>query len=145
MLFSEVYGAYYNAISSLIACAVEGALTRETMESIVREKGFEESILTIPEALENQSWPLIRGDYTTPLEHKPTMPLTTLQKRWLKSLLADPRIRLSMNITKQTQAGRDDPADLGLSFLSFLSRGYMKKPSGTGSVPSHGRFSTYSK
>lgn len=94
MLFSEVYGAYYNAISKLIACAVEGTLTKEAMENIVREKGFEESILTIPEALENQSWPLIKSDYTTPLEHSPTMPLTTLQKRWLKSLLSDPRIQL---------------------------------------------------
>lgn len=30
----------------------------------------------------------------TPVKHKPTMPLTTLQKRWLKTLLLDKRIRL---------------------------------------------------
>jgi hypothetical protein len=64
------------------------------MLQIVREQGFEESILTIPDALENNTWPLLKGDYTTPLEHKPSMPLTTLQKRWLKALLADPRIKL---------------------------------------------------
>lgn len=94
MLFSEVYGTYYNVLAQLLSKAVEGDLTQEAMFNIVREKGFEESVLTIPEALESQTWPLITKDYTTPLEHKPTMPLTTLQKRWLKALLSDPRIDL---------------------------------------------------
>jgi hypothetical protein len=94
MLFSEVYGTYYNVLAKLLEKAVEGTLTRESMNEIIREKGFEESILTIPEALENQTWPLIKDDFTSPLEHTPTMPLTTLQKRWLKALLNDPRIQL---------------------------------------------------
>lgn len=93
-LFSEVYGIYYNVLAKLLEKAVEGSLTQESMNEIIREYGFEESILTIPEALENQTWPLIKGDYSTPLKHKPTMPPTTLQKRWLKALLNDPRIRL---------------------------------------------------
>ena len=94
MLFSEVYGTYYNVLAKLLEQAVNGTLTRESMDAIIREKGFEESILTIPEALESQTWPLIKEDLTTPLEHKPTMPLTTLQKQWLKALLSDPRIKL---------------------------------------------------
>lgn len=94
MLFSEVYGTYYHVLAKVLEKAVEGQLTREGMEAVIREYGFEESILTIPEALENQTWPLIQKDFTTPLAHTPTMPLTTLQKRWLKALLSDPRIRL---------------------------------------------------
>lgn len=94
MLFSEVYGAYYNVLAALLEKAVSGSLTREEMYRIIQEKGFEESSLTIPESLETGTWPLIREDFTTPLAHSPTMPLTILQKRWLKSLLADPRIRL---------------------------------------------------
>lgn len=31
---------------------------------------------------------------TTSLEHKPTMPLTTLQKQWLRQISLDPRIKL---------------------------------------------------
>ena len=31
---------------------------------------------------------------TTKLEHKPTIPLTTLQKRWLKAISLDPRVKL---------------------------------------------------
>lgn len=94
MLFSEVYGTYYNVLAKLLDRAVDGTLTKESMDAIIREQGFEESILTIPEALERQTWPLIKDDLSTPLEYTPTMPLTTLQKRWLKALLNDPRIKL---------------------------------------------------
>lgn len=94
MIFSEVYGNYYHVLTELLGWAVQGELTREVMDSIIREKGFQESVLTIPQQLERESWPLIKKDMTTPLCHLPTMPLTTLQKRWLKTLLSDPRIRL---------------------------------------------------
>lgn len=94
MLFSEVYGTYYQVVGELLSKAANGELTQQMMLDIVREKGFEESVLTIPDALKNQSWPLITKDFTTPLSHAPSMPLTTLQKRWLKTLLNDPRIRL---------------------------------------------------
>lgn len=41
-----------------------------------------------------ESWLLLTKDFKTPLQHKPTMPLTLLQKRWLKALLLDERVRL---------------------------------------------------
>lgn len=94
MLFSEVYGTYFDVLSEILEKAADGELTRDTMYAIIQEKGFEESILTIPQNLNNQTWPLLSADFTTPLEHKPTQPITTLQKRWMKALLNDPRIRL---------------------------------------------------
>ena len=94
MLFSEVYGTYYNVLAQILNHSVEGDLTQENMLQIVREQGFEESILMIPQAMESGTWPLIKEDYTTPLEFKPIMPLTTLQKRWMKALYSDPRIKL---------------------------------------------------
>ncbi len=94
MLFSEVYGSYYNVIAAILAEAVSGELSDRRMNGIIREKAFGESVLTIPSALRDGSWPLITAKNTTPLEHVPTMPLTTLQKRWMKALLQDPRIRL---------------------------------------------------
>lgn len=94
MLFSEIYGTYYNILARLLEQAAAGTLSREAMYATIRKYGFEESGLAIPEALESQTWPLLRRDFSTPLEHAPTMPLTDLQKRWLKTLLSDPRIRL---------------------------------------------------
>lgn len=94
MLFSEVYGTYYRILGKLLTQAVEGSLTRQSLEDTVREYGFEETALTLPEALKNGTWPLLKADLTTPVKHPPATPLTTLQKQWLKTLLQDPRIRL---------------------------------------------------
>ena len=94
MVFSEVYGVYFSVLAELIAQAQTGTLTRDQLERIVREKGFGESILTIPDKLRDESWPLLTRELTTPIAHAPTRPLTTLEKRWMKTLLSDPRIRL---------------------------------------------------
>lgn len=94
VLFSEVYGSYYNVIAAILAEAVSGGLTDRRIDGIIREKAFGESVLTIPAALREGRWPLLTAENTTPLERVPTMPLTVLQKRWLKALLRDPRIRL---------------------------------------------------
>lgn len=50
--------------------------------------------MNIPTALKSGEWKLITPEYKTPIKHKPIMPLTTLEKRWLKALLDDPRIKL---------------------------------------------------
>ena len=94
MIFSEVYGTYYAVLSRILAQAVQGGLTMAELEGIVRERGFGESILTIPEKLLGGSWPLLTAGLKTPLNGCPTRPLTLLEKRWLKALLSDPRIRL---------------------------------------------------
>jgi len=94
MLFSEVYGSYYRAVASVLDRAVSGDLSGKDLPEIVRNTAFGESVLTIPSALTDGSWQLLSDNMTTPLRHSPSMPLTTLEKRWLKSLLADPRIRL---------------------------------------------------
>ena len=94
MLFSEVYGTYYNVIAAVLGEAVAGTLTQERLYEIVQEKAFGESTLAIPTNLRDGTWKLLTDDLRTPLRHAPTMPLTTLQKRWMKALLQDPRIRL---------------------------------------------------
>ena len=94
MPFHEIYGKYFDAVAEILRHAAEGSLTPALLTSIVREKAFAESLMTIPDNLRNGTWPLLTGDLHTPLRHAPTMPLTTLQKRWLKALLDDPRIRL---------------------------------------------------
>ncbi len=94
MLFSEIYSSYYNAVSKILAMAAEGTLTGKALSEAVKEKAFDESSLVIPAALKEERWRLLTKEYKTPLYEPPTMPLTTLQKQWLKALLLDPRIRL---------------------------------------------------
>ena len=94
MIFSEIYGSYFKAVSAILAKAVEGTLTERELTRTVLENAFGESLITIPAKLTDGSWPLLTEDFGTPLRHAPHAPLTTLEKQWLKALLLDPRVRL---------------------------------------------------
>ena len=94
MIFSELYSAYYNAVASILSAAIDGKCTEKDLQRIVAERAFGESVLTILPALKSGKWQLIRPDMTTPLKHKPSMPLTDIQKRWLKAISLDPRVKL---------------------------------------------------
>ena len=47
-----------------------------------------------PEGMKGEKWRLLYKDLSTPLEYEPEMPLTLMEKRWMKAMLLDPRIRL---------------------------------------------------
>lgn len=94
MIFSELYNVYYNAVAKILSEAVDGTLDEKKLGEIVDRFAFGESFLTVIPALKNRSWQLLNKDYSTPLVNKPTMPLTDLQKRWLKAISLDRRIKL---------------------------------------------------
>lgn len=94
MIFSEIYGTYFKAVSAILSKAVDGVLTERELTRTVLANAFGESLITIPAKLTDGSWPLLTDDFGTPLRHKPHTPLTLLEKQWLKALLLDPRVRL---------------------------------------------------
>ena len=94
MIFSELYSAYYNTVASVLKTAVKRPLKKNELRDIVEKNAFGESILNIEPALTEERWQLIHSDGTTPLVHSPSMPMTMLEKRWLKAVYSDPRIRL---------------------------------------------------
>ena len=94
MIFSELYGAYYNAVAEIIREALKRPLSPGDLYPIVENGAFGESVLNIAPAIVNQRWQILLPDGTTPLKHPPTMPLTHLQKRWLKAVSLDPRVKL---------------------------------------------------
>ena len=94
MIFSEIYGAYYHTVSAILSEAITQALSEDQLRNIVTEYAFNESIVSIPAALKEGRWQLLNADGTTPIKHKPSMPLSHLQKQWLKAVSCDPRIRL---------------------------------------------------
>lgn len=94
MLFSEVYGTYFNVVAAVLREALAGTLDQKRLRALVQAIGFEETGMNIDDALREGRWPFLAGDLHTTLEHVPTMPLTTLQKRWLKTVLQDERVRL---------------------------------------------------
>ena len=94
MIFSELYSAYYNTVARILSEAVAHPLNRSALREIIEKNAFGESVLNIMPAIEEERWQLLRSDGTTPIKHPPTMPLTLLEKRWLKAIAADPRIKL---------------------------------------------------
>ena len=93
-IFSEVYGTYYNIVADILGKAASDGLTLEQLKRIVYKEGYEESGLELLPALTDERWTLLNKELKTPLRHKPSMPLTLLQKRWLKAVLLDERVRL---------------------------------------------------
>ncbi len=94
MLFSELYGSYYNTVAEILKYAVRGDLSEKKIKEIIADKAFAESGMTISKALKSGKWQLVTSDLRTPLKNEPRMPLTGLQKRWLKAISLDDRIKL---------------------------------------------------
>ena len=94
MLFHEIYGSYYQTVSVILREAVQGTLTTKRLNELVQTHAFEESYLSIPDGLTGERWRLLHHDLTPELDKAPDRPLTLLEKRWLRSLLLNPRIRL---------------------------------------------------
>lgn len=93
-MFSELYSSYYNAVAAIVKAACDHPLQKGELREIINENAFGESLLNMEPALTEERWQLLTKDGSTPIRHAPTMPLTTLQKRWLKAISLDPRIRL---------------------------------------------------
>ena len=105
MIFSELYSAYYNAVAGILKEALEKPMTQKEIRKIVEETAFAESFLTIEQKLLNGNeeegcWQLLDEEGYALVEEIPTMPLTKLQKRWLKAIASDKRIRLFLQEEK---------------------------------------------
>lgn len=94
MVFSELYSAYYNTVAEIIKEIIDGKADSGSIHKIIQENAFEESAINILPAIREEKWQVVTKKYKTPIKHIPTMPLTILQKRWLKAILMDERIKL---------------------------------------------------
>ena len=94
MLFSELYSAYYNTVAAIISAAFSPDVSEKELMGYIREEAFSESVLTILPSLKSGKWPLLNDDLTPKLSNAPSMPLTNLQKKWLKAISLDPRVKL---------------------------------------------------
>lgn len=93
MVFQEIYGKYYQTVALILRTAAMRSVTVREIQQIVSEHAFQESTMYIPEAI-HDSWQLLDASGKSVLKHPPELPLTLLEKRWLKSISLDPRIRL---------------------------------------------------
>ena len=101
-LFHEMYGAYFRIAARVLE---EAPLTDRRVQDIVAKEGFRDSVLFVPQKLlpqkDGSDWGLLRrnpdGTLAAVTKNKPVMPLTLLQKRWLKARLSDPKMQLFLD------------------------------------------------
>ncbi len=93
-LFHEMYGGYYRAVAAILQKGLTGPVTKADMIALCDRYARGESALTIPEPLQSGQWPLMDGEGRSLVKNAPTMPLTLLERRWLKAVSLDPRVGL---------------------------------------------------
>ena len=94
MLFHEINGKYYQTVAAILRTAVEnGSISHREISRIVSESAFSESAMYIPSAIKD-SWYLLDKESKSVLRNLPSRPLTLTEKRWMKAILLDSRIKL---------------------------------------------------
>ena len=94
MIFSELYSAYYNAVAKILTELLNGEKDEKKLAKTVSEYAFGESFMTVIPSLKSGKWQLVKDGMIPVVGNIPTMPLTVLQKRWLRSVMDDGRIKL---------------------------------------------------
>lgn len=92
MVFNEVYSIYYQIVLEIIEKANKESITASDLIEIAKREGFGESFLTIEESIDTK-WKILNKQ-KKPLVNATERPLTNLEKRWLKTISLDPRIKL---------------------------------------------------
>lgn len=100
-LFSEIYGAYFHTVETLLSRA---GMSDKELQMIIAEEAFRDSLLFLPQKLRPESpenWGFLRrkpdGSLSRTTKHEPPKFLTLLQKRWLRAKLCDPKMRLFLS------------------------------------------------
>lgn len=97
-LFSEVYNCYFQVIQSLIG--KHGPISEKELNFCIQNDCFEESILYLLPKLTEKGWGFFEkqdGFLYSNLSEDFYVPLTDLQKSYLKAILMDEKIRLFLD------------------------------------------------
>lgn len=91
-LFSEIFGCYYKVITEIVN---NSPLSTEQISEIINENGFAESCFHLFPKLEKLPFIVKKGDkYYSLLKNKIQLPLTNIEKSWLKAISQDVRFDL---------------------------------------------------
>lgn len=103
-LFTEIYNCYFQIVDEICKTARETPITEKEMLALAARFGYEESgFMIVPKLINN--WKLLEkteDGYLSKIDNLEVLPLTILQKRWLKAILQDERIGLFLEDSKVT-------------------------------------------
>lgn len=97
-LFDKIYNCYYQIVSCILKESSSVPITKHQMQVICDQYGFLESGLSIIPKLTDGTWDLLKqidkDHFQSKISHQQKLPLTALQKSWIRSLISDPRFQL---------------------------------------------------
>lgn len=97
-LFSEIYNCYYQIMKSILKNQSE--LTLSELRTCISDTGYEESLLYLIPKLTTGEWDLLKqreGVFLSKISENFYVPLTQLQKSYIKTVLQDERIQLFLD------------------------------------------------
>lgn len=97
-LFSEIYNCYYQIMKSILIN--QSALTLSELRTNISNTGYEESLLYLIPKLTTGEWDLLeqKSDvFLSKISENFYVPLTQLQKAYVKTILQDERIQLFLD------------------------------------------------
>lgn len=97
-LFSETYNCYYQIMREILSN--ESHFTLDELRTKISHHGFEESLFYIIPKLSSGEWNLLQKEgelYYTKLSGSFYVPLTTLQKSYIKTILQDEKMQLFLD------------------------------------------------
>lgn len=101
--YNEIYSYYYHAVGKLINIALKGELTPERESKVLHEESSFSGDLVLDKLHVFNEWFLMHDKltkveedyiYQTNIRCEYKRPMTILEKRWMKSIVSDPRIKL---------------------------------------------------
>ena len=93
MLFHELYGGTYRIVAAILREALSSSLSFARLRELTAREGAGRGA-EIRGALEQGRWPLLLPDGRPAIGRVPDLPPTDLEKRWLKAICQDPRVRI---------------------------------------------------
>lgn len=98
-VFSKIYSCYYQIVGVVLSRALEqGSITNNEINEIINVYGFKESSFYLYPKLISDDWSLLKqveeGTYSANIQNNIKVPLSGLQKSFIKSMLQDPKITL---------------------------------------------------
>lgn len=93
-LFNEYSNMWFGLTGYILHLAVLRKVTLQDVKDMIIACNGNISDEEITELLQSDTNKLLRDDGTTVLQNIPTMPMTDIQKRWLKAISLDPRFKL---------------------------------------------------
>ena len=62
MIFSELYGTYYNTVAKILEKALCAPLMIEELYSCIKENAYDEILIPITDAINKEKWQLLKFD-----------------------------------------------------------------------------------